>query len=395
VNDNQPAPLTRGVIIPARSAYGTAPASDWALWEAKGRAPHNLEGNGFTTRYAEDFALFAEHGITDVRLGIDWSRLEPVAGKPDGAALEQLSRVVESARSAGVNVWAELIRDSVPGWFVDEGSFADDRARGTRWPRFVNLVAEQIGDQVSGWFPLHDPTGFAGGAYRRGTRPPGVRDPEMGAKVLRGLWWAWRDAWRVLRGGPPVVTSLWLPIGQNDGTIRAREAERTMMDRTWNIAVGALRDGELAVPGLAVEEVPDLQDSCDIVGVAWRGGVFIDESGDRKPYPSDRRIDDHGRAPWAEGLDDLLHRLADQLPGRSFGIAEFGIASTDQGWVAEETAALFDAIASAKADRIDVRHAFFSTVIDGFDPRRGDILATGAFDRDRNPRPVIDLLRTR
>lgn len=387
--------LGKGLVLPARTALGSAEASDWRLWEANGRAPRSDGGNGFATTYPDDFAHFAEHGITQIRLGFDWSRLEPSQGKLDPEAIEQHQRFLSAAHAAGVKVWIELVRDSVPGWFIDQGGFIDDKARGRLWPRYVETVAEHFGDQVAGWFPLDDPVGFAGGAYGRGTRPPGVRSSESRARALRGLWMAWRDAWRVLRGGPPVATSLWIPLSSTDGTLRAGQAERKLRERTWDVPLRALRDGELAVPGLAVEEVADLQDSCDLIGIVWRGAVHIDEAGERVPFPLGRRADDRGRAPWAEGLNDLLHRLHDELPNRRFAIAEIGVASTDDGWVADEVGQALDAVADATRDGIAVDHFFFADAIDGYDSRHGFDLSTGAFDRNRNARPVVDVLRNR
>jgi beta-glucosidase len=391
-----PTPLVTGVTIASRQSLGSADASDWRLWEGKGQAPRSDGGNAFAVTYAEDFGLLAEHGITNVRLGFDWSRLEPRAGHPDGSALEEQGRWLEAAKAAGVSIWAELLRDSVPGWFLDEGGFIDDKSRGTRWPRFVDLVAENFGGDVAGWFPMHDPVGYAGGGYGRGTRPPGERSPEMRARALRGQWWAWRDAWRILRGGDaPVVTSLWMPITATDGTLRAGQAERRLRERAWELPIRALRDGELLVPGMAAEEVPDLQDSCDMIGIAWRGGTFIDEAGDRVPYPVGRRADERGRAPWADGLNDLLHQLSDELPTRAFAIAEIGVASTDAGWVADETGQAIAAIDEARRDGIDVRALFFSDAIDGYDSQHGFALTTGAFDRDRKARAVVDVLKKR
>ena len=53
---------------------GAAPASDWLAWEQAGKAPVSGEGNGFATRYAEDFANLAALGLTHHRLSIEWAR---------------------------------------------------------------------------------------------------------------------------------------------------------------------------------------------------------------------------------------------------------------------------------------------------------------------------------
>ena len=75
-----PAAFWWGTGASSTQCEGAAPASDWARWEQLGRAPESGQGNGFSTRYAEDFALLAEHGLTHHRLSIEWARIEPRQG---------------------------------------------------------------------------------------------------------------------------------------------------------------------------------------------------------------------------------------------------------------------------------------------------------------------------
>ena len=268
--------MINGVTLSALAGEGVSPSADLHLWATTGRIPPSADGAGFATRFNDDFQLLAEHGVNAFRYGVDWARIEPQPGKFDGGAIEHVGRIVEAAQDAGVGIWLGLHHDTLPGWFLDEGGFIDDRFRSRVWPRYVDVMAEQFGDRVAGWFPIHDPTGYIAGGYRRGTRPPGRKDPESAAKALRGGWLAWRDAWRLLRGGPPVVTSLWLPdVYKADETIQATKRAKGIDDRTWRAAVNALRDGELDIPGLAVEEVPDLAGSCDMLGVVWKGGLLV------------------------------------------------------------------------------------------------------------------------
>ena len=67
---------------------GAAPQGDWFDWEAQGNAPRSGDGNGFKTRYAEDFSLYASFGLSRHRLSIDWARIEPSEGRRDGAEIE-------------------------------------------------------------------------------------------------------------------------------------------------------------------------------------------------------------------------------------------------------------------------------------------------------------------
>ncbi|MGH9262692.1 MAG: family 1 glycosylhydrolase, partial [Acidimicrobiales bacterium] len=104
-----------GTAAAATQCEGAAPRSDWAGWEAEGRAPASRDGNGFRTRYADDLALLAEHGITHHRLTVEWARLEPYPGRWDDDEVSHLRRVLTAAAAAGVDVWACLLHGSAPG----------------------------------------------------------------------------------------------------------------------------------------------------------------------------------------------------------------------------------------------------------------------------------------
>src|ERR1700677_3762718 len=84
---------------------GAAPASDWWDWERSGHAPLSGEGNGFSTRYAEDFNLLAALGLTHHRLSIEWARLEPDRGSYDEEAIRHYRDVLAAAHDAGVVPW--------------------------------------------------------------------------------------------------------------------------------------------------------------------------------------------------------------------------------------------------------------------------------------------------
>ena len=156
---------------------GAAPASDWYREEERGTYPRSGDGNGFGHRYAEDFALAAEHGLTHHRLSVEWARIEPAEGRRDDAAIEHYRAVLQAARDVGVAPWVCLHHFTLPGWFteVGEGAFRDDRARSYFWARHVAFCAETFGDLVFGWKPINEPFGYAALAYQLGVLPPRQR----------------------------------------------------------------------------------------------------------------------------------------------------------------------------------------------------------------------------
>jgi beta-glucosidase len=201
---------------------------------------------------------------------------------------------------------------------------------------------------VAGWFPIISPFSYARLGYLTGERPPGYHDPETHAKVVSGLWLAWRDAWRILRGGPPVATALDLaPVYVADTTVVARQAARRYDDATFAVAVSALRDGLLRVPGRAETEVPDLQNAFDVAGLTYAGAVAVDGDERFSSYPRD------ATQPWLEGLGIVVRRVAEELPGRPLAIAGLP-APSDADERVEFVAAAAAQLDDARADGVDV-----------------------------------------
>jgi hypothetical protein len=294
-------------------------------------------GDGFDTRYAEDLALFAEHGLHDVRLPFDWATLQPKAGAWNGEQAEWYRHVFDAADSVGVRVWAALFdrTAAVPGWFADERGFLDERATGRFWPRWVDAVTDAFGDRVAGWFPFDDPVGRAAEAAGD--------DSSRHQEAIIILITAWRESWRILRGGPPVATSL--------------AAFGPKMTNDWwsTIWLRGMRDGVLAVPGRMERELADLDGSTDIVGL--------------------RLAVDGGTEGWERLIGDVLQRAAEDLPDHPLAIAQLAVKGPDadeQGILFEATSAVLDDAASSG---IDMAVAFTPF---------GHL-----FTRDRDPRPTL------
>jgi beta-glucosidase len=336
-----------GVAIGQRVVEGAAEGGDWLRWEREGRVPVTPP-NDFATRFPEHFARLAENGVAVCRFTVEWARLMPRANRLDGDEREHLEAIVDAASAAGIELWLGLHDSSLPGWFLDEGGFADDRARGRFWPAYVDAVAETVGDRVAGWFPLISPFTYARRGYLFGDRPPGAHDPETHASVVRGLWLAWRDAWRILRGGPPVSTALDLaPVYLSDNTVTARQAARDFDDGTFGVAVNAVRDGLLRVPGLAEHEVGDLQNALDIAGLTYAAAIALDGEGVMSTYPPGVP------QPWLEGLGIVIRRLAEDLPDRPLVVAGLP-APSDPAPRAEMVPQAVATVEEARTDGVDV-----------------------------------------
>jgi beta-glucosidase len=100
---------------------GPAQQSDWHAWERAGNAPISADGNGFASRYAQDFKIFASLGLTHHRLSIEWARIEPQQGSQDQNAIDHYTNILTTANELEINIWACLHHFSLPNWFANLG----------------------------------------------------------------------------------------------------------------------------------------------------------------------------------------------------------------------------------------------------------------------------------
>jgi hypothetical protein len=264
--------------------------------EQPSAAPTPGRGAALTShgsRLADDMAFAAELGLRHVRVDVPWVAAQPKAGTIDGDVFEQLHAAATEARGLGMGTWFRLLQPEIPKWFDNDGGFTDDRTAGHWWPRWVELAAEQLGEVAAGWVPFEAPYAMANRLV--------PDDPRRHGELMHTLVVAWRDAWRVLRTGPPVATSLDVAVERptDPSPDAAREAHRRDQLR-WGLWLDGLRDGMVRIPGRSDRELPDLAGACSIVGLAARTGI-----------------------------EAALHRAAEQGPERPLALTFRPVGATD------------------------------------------------------------------
>ena len=372
---------------------GAAPASDWWDWERAGHAPISGDGNGFATRYAEDFRALAELGLTHHRLSIEWARLEPEEGERDAAAVAHARDVLQAARDHGVTPWICLHHFTLPRWFAARGGFLVEANRTTYWRRHVEFMAETFGDLAGGWKPVNETNYYAGGAYGGGGWPPGRVDRGERAVAAEQIQLATAEAAAHLRRtGAPVASVFGLSgvVALDDDEATAKTV-RSLRAVHWDAGIGLFRDGVLRVPGRAPVERPDLVGCFDLFGFSYYATMGV-ARGQVVRYPPDAPVSPLGYGIWAGGLALVLDRLAKELPGTPLLIDEFGIGTDDDtqraAYLGEGLRVVHDALGRG----IDVRGLFHWTAVDNYEWLHGYDVAFGLIDRDRRVRPSAAVL---
>ena len=373
---------------------GAAPASDWWHWEREGRAPISGDGNGFGTRYAEDFALLAELGLTHHRLSIEWARVEPSAGSRDPAAIEHYRRVLTAARAAGIVPWVCLHHFTLPAWFGATGGFLVEENRTDVWARHVDFVAETFGDLVGGWQPVNETNYYARGSYLGGRRPPGHNDRDEAAAATVAIHLATAEAAvRLRQTGAPVASIFGLsPAIAHDDTPASAAAVSRFYENSWAPGLELFTDGILRVHRAPLVERPDLTGCFDLIGFSYYGTLGF-ASGQLAVHPTDAPRSPLGYGIWADGLGLVLDRLHAEIPGVPLLIAEYGVGTDDDRQRSAYLARGLDVTQAALSRGIDIRGFFHWTAVDNYEWFHGYDVAFGIIDRDRNVRPSARVLQ--
>ncbi len=319
--------------------------------------------NDVIHRFDEDFALLGSLGIRRVRLAIDWASFQPRPGGLDDDWCERLAMMIDAADDAGIGIVAALNDGPMPGWFIDDGGFGDPKAAGRWWPRWVESVAESFGDRFAGWIPLADPVGAA---------RPWAADPKRYVESLTILAGAWRDSWRILRGGPPVATDLELRIVRAaDQTIPAATAARREDHLRWRLWLQALRDGVVAFPDGPLYRIEELGGALDVLGFSTTCDV-----------PVGPPLTDEVLERWEHRLGTILRRLAEEGPDRPLAMTLRVVhtADDDRRVVLETTAG---ALREAIDEGVPLQVVYLDPAVDNLPGGREG----GLLDRDRELKP--------
>jgi beta-glucosidase len=389
-----PAGFLWGTGASSTQCEGAAPASDWIDWERAGHAPPSGDGNGFATRYRDDFALYAGLGLTEHRLSIEWARIEPERGARDAAAIAHYRDLLAAAHDEGVHPWVSLHHFTLPRWFADAGGFLVEAHRTREWADHVAFMADTFGDLVAGWQPVNEANYYASAAYRAGGWPPGHDDRTEWAIACEAIHLANAEAAvRLQQTGAPVASIFGLSpiVAHDESEATARRVHRTF-DVLWRPGLGLQRDGALQVPGRADVERPDLAGAFDLLGFSYYAAIGVRE-GQVVLHPDGAPVSPLGYGIYAEGLGLVLDRLHEELPDMPLLVAEYGIGTDDDEQRAAYLQRGLEVTAAAIERGVDVRGFFHWTGVDNYEWLHGFDVAFGIIDRDRTVRPSAGILR--
>jgi beta-glucosidase len=379
--------------------------NDWTDWErgSYGDGTPHIAGHASASRAADswslwrkDIAAVEELGANVYRLGVEWSRLEPNEGAWDFAAMARYREMLMALRHAGRSVqpMITLYHFTLPRWLAARGGWQWSGAP-QAFAAFAGRAAAAFGDLVDLWCTINEPNVYVTKAYMVGQWPPGISDPERGARVLARLLEAHGLAVAALRAGDHIdadgdgaATRIGLAHnvrvfdpesrGSLDGWVAG------IADQFYNRAIpDSLATGRIRIvlpTAVTIDEpAPILRDSLDWLGINYytrdivRARVVRALRGSGAPYETvvdpARPRSDMGWEIYPEGLYRALRQFASY--GWPLIVTESGIADrsgdTRPGFIRSH----IYAIDRARADGVQVIGYLHWSLIDNFEWSHG------------------------
>lgn len=177
----------------AHQVEGNCTNNSWSRWEQGSfddGQPHVTASSGIAcdhwNRYEDDIALLEQTGAQAFRFSVEWSKIEPHEGVFDETVLDHYEDVCRKLCLNGLKPVITLHHYTDPVWFMDNGGF-ERQENIIYYVRFCQKVFQRLHPYVHMWLTFNSPSGYASKGYLNGTVPPGKKDMQAMAEVLKNM----------------------------------------------------------------------------------------------------------------------------------------------------------------------------------------------------------------
>ncbi|MBN2478833.1 MAG: glycoside hydrolase family 1 protein [Parachlamydiales bacterium] len=192
------------------SGSATCFNNNWADWEntknedETTKILQNQKSNSATDHYnlyKEDIKLMKDFNLNSYRFSVEWSLLEPEEGIFDLDALKHYEDLIDELILNNITPMITLHHFTNPKWFQEKGSFEKEENI-QYFERFAKFVFEKLSSKVKLWCTINEPAIYAFTGYVMGMFPPGEKDLQKAAEVLKNLLLAHTNVYKSLKQMP-------------------------------------------------------------------------------------------------------------------------------------------------------------------------------------------------
>ncbi|HEY3288920.1 MAG TPA: family 1 glycosylhydrolase, partial [Anaerolineae bacterium] len=198
-----------GTATAAHQVEGGNTLNQWWDWEQTPGHIANGDKSGDACGWwqdcEDDFDRMVELGTNAHRMSIEWSRIEPVDGRFDSAAMDRYRAMLQGLRQRGIEPMVTLHHFTNPRWLELQGGWENTELVVSRFKRFVSHVVQSLGNLCDLWCTINEPNVYAFLGYmQEGTMPPGIEGATNRAlRVMCNMLYAHAVAYEVLHEAQP------------------------------------------------------------------------------------------------------------------------------------------------------------------------------------------------
>jgi beta-glucosidase len=402
-----------GSAVSGHQIEGGNHHSDWWHWElATPTQPHSGKAVDYWNRYEEDHALLQKMGHQAFRLGIEWARIQPQEGKFNADAITHYRKILQSLRSADIQICLTLHHWVIPRWFAQQGGWTNPNAPQI-FMQYVDCLLREFSDFPTLWITFNEPMVAALAGYITLDFPPQKRSFRLFRRAVRNMLRAHALAYQAIhtqnsnaRVGVAMAYPLIEPWGSK-GLAGAYERLCTHFVKTWIYQAWdrSLQTGQLH-PLFGKGEIPHLRHSIDFSGINYyfratpRASLRYPMTGFIDPDARDPAIPttDIGWQIYPLGIRKIANEVYQRFQKPIF-ITENGIAdASDQKRPVYLTEHLRQIHLAIFEDQLPIEGYFHWSYIDNFEWNEGFEMKFGLVEVDindphlkRTPRPSAHL----
>lgn len=398
-----------GAATAAHQVEGGNIHSDyWVMEQLKDStfAEPSLDAVDHYHRYEEDIRLMEEAGLNAFRFTIEWARIEPKEGYFDAAQTEHYRKVLLCCKARHITPVVTLHHGSSPKWLIERGGWEWEGLPEV-FARYSAYIAEELGDLLRYVCTINEAnmglqiaSVAAGIMNQMGVAPQiGMDFSSMIEKILPKERLEYRKNMAARFGfqrAEDVHDFLSLRTCQGDLlTVKAHEAARKAMKALCpGLKIGmtlslfdiqAQEGGENLAAEKWQEHFGHYKDTLmddDFIGIQnytreryGASGVLGNEPG--------AELTQMGYEYCPEALENVVRRVAGELPGKELLVTENGIATSDD---ARRIAFLHTALKGLEncvRDGLPVTGYLHWSLLDNFEWQKGYAITFGLIGVDR------------
>ncbi|NDZ83024.1 beta-glucosidase [Streptomyces sp. SID10853] len=352
-----PADFTWGVATAAYQIEG-AVAEDGrspSIWDTFSHLPGKIDNGDHGDvacdhyhRWREDIGLMKQLGVDAYRFSVAWPRVVPGGDGPvNEKGLAFYDRLVDGLLEAGITPFPTLYHWDLPQALQDRGGWPA-RETAEHFAEYADVVARRLGDRVKDWTTLNEPLCSSWIGHLEGRMAPGLTDITAAVRTSYHLHLGHGLATQAIRAAVP---------GARVGIVNNLSPCEAATERAEDRAAAVRADGhtnrwwldpihgrgypqdmvDLYGVDLPVRtgDLDTIAAPLDWLGVNYyfRNVVTDDPTG---PLPHAKQVylpgARHTAMDWevnADGLENILVRLADEYGARKIYVTENGSAYPD------------------------------------------------------------------